>query len=143
MSPARQKISASTGVPPPPTVAEPVSPPALDALTTRLRAGGLRLTPARSLMLTALLRCSAPVTLLQLQALLQPEAVALATLFRSMLRLEAIGLVTRSIDLRGTTNWRLNAGRARDFYVTLRDTGEHRLLDPALSLELAQLLERI
>ena len=60
-----------------------------------------------------------------------------------MLRLEAIGLVTRSIDLRGTTNWRLNAGRARDFYVTLRDTGEHRLLDPALSLELAQLLERI
>jgi Fe2+ or Zn2+ uptake regulation protein len=114
-----------------------------EGMIARVRQGGLRVTPARCSMLTALLHCEAPVTLTRLQALIGEPPVALATLFRSMLRLEEIEMVTRSIDLRGTTNWRLNTGRTREFHLTLRNTGETISLDQELSAELARLLEQV
>ncbi len=94
-------------------------------------------------MLTALLHCEAPLTLSRLQILIGEPAVALATLFRSMLRLEEIEMVTRSIDLRGTTNWRLNMGQPREFQLTLRNTGETIPLDQEVGAELARLLEQV
>lgn len=114
----------------------------LDDLTSRLRTGGLRLTPGRLAMLSTLLLQTAPVTLAQLQAAI-PHRVALATLFRSMLRLEEIELVTRTIDLHGTANWELNVGRPRAFHLARRDTGQDELLDSVTAEPLRQLLSRL
>ncbi len=119
---------------------EPLTHPELVAL---LKRSGLRFTQSRNIMLAALLRCSAPVTLAQLQSAIHPQHVALATLFRSMLRLEEAELVTRTIDHHGTTNWELNVGRARSFHVTDRRTGEIASLEPAITQPLQALLARI
>lgn len=119
---------------------EPLTHPELVAL---LKRSGLRLTQSRSLMLAALLRCRAPVTLAQLQTAIHPQHVALATLFRSMLRLEDAELVTRTIDHHGTANWELNVGRARSFHVTDRHTGEVASLEPEITQSLQALLTRI
>ena len=94
-------------------------------------------------MLTALFGCSAPVTLAQLQHAIRPQRVALATLFRSMLRMEEVELVTRTIDLHGTTNWELNVGRRHAFHLTHRATGEITPLDPLIAQPLHDLLARI
>lgn len=112
-------------------------------LVARLRQCGLRLTPGRSAMLAALLRAPAPVTLAQLQDAITPQRVALATLFRSMLRMEEAELVTRTIDLHGTTNWELNVGRRHAFHLTQRHTGEITPLDEDLAQPLHDLLARI
>lgn len=119
---------------------EPLTHPELVAL---LKRSGLRLTQSRNIMLAALLRCPAPVTLAQLQTAIHPQHVALATLFRSMLRLEEAELVTRTIDHHGTTNWELNVGRARTFHCTDRHTGEITALEPAVTQSLQDLLTRI
>lgn len=113
------------------------------ALIAELRTRGLRLTPSRSAMLAALLGCSAPVTLAQLQHAVRPQRVALATLFRSMLRMEAVDLVTRTIDLHGTTNWELNVGRRHAFHLMDRPTGAITPLDPLIAQPLHDLLARI
>lgn len=123
--------------------AEPHSDEPLTDLCARLRAGGLRLTPARRTMLATLLQCSTPVTLTHLNAMIGPPRIALATLFRSMLRLEEIELVTRMIDRRGTANWELNTGSARKFAITEPATGQIAALDPATCSSLRRLLARL
>lgn len=127
----------------PAVASAPRDPLTLPDLIAQLRARGLRLTPSRRAMLAALLHCSAPVTLTQLQHSLRPERVALATLFRSMLRLEAVELVTRTIDLHGTTNWELNVGRRRAFHLTHPASGTIIPLDPLVTQPLHDLLARI
>lgn len=124
----------------PPTSPEPLTH---SELVTLLKRSGLRLTQSRSIMLAALLRSAAPVTLAQLQTAIQPQRVALATLFRSMLRLEDAELVTRTIDHHGTTNWELNVGRIRAFHLTDRQTGEITALDPDIAQPLHDLVARI
>lgn len=94
-------------------------------------------------MLAALLRASAPMTLAQLQDAITPQRVALATLFRSMLRMEEAELVTRTIDLHGTTNWELNVGRRHAFHLTQRHTGEITPIDEDIAQPLHDLLARI
>lgn len=122
---------------------DPPAPLTHAALIAQLRTRGLRLTPSRSAMLAALLDCSAPVTLAQLQHAVRPQRVALATLFRSMLRMEQVDLVTRTIDLHGTTNWELNVGRRHAFHLMHRATGAITPLDPLIAQPLHDLLARI
>lgn len=118
-----------------------VVPPA--DLIAHLRERGLRLTPARQRMLAVLHQCQRPLTLAEIQARLLPDYLALATLFRSMLRMEDVELVTRSIDLHGTTTWELNVNRPRTFPVVERSTGATSLLDDDLAAPLNEIIAEI
>lgn len=138
------RVAPRTAADPTPVQSSDAQPSLSHAeLIAELRTRGLRLTPSRSAMLAALLDCSAPVTLAQLQHAVRPQRVALATLFRSMLRMEEVDLVTRTIDLHGTTNWELNVGRRHAFHLMHRATGAITPLDPLIAQPLHDLLARI
>tara|TARA_R110002020_G_scaffold267940_1_gene483125 strand:+ start:774 stop:1319 length:546 start_codon:yes stop_codon:yes gene_type:complete len=121
----------------------PSSQPRIDVACARLKSAGLRITQPRIAILEALLRQDEPITIEQLHAGLTRARCDLVTVYRCLAAFEELGLVRRCFLHNGTALFQISLTDDAVFHVINRQTGVIETLDPSVTSELAEAVEKM